>query len=583
MKRITLYNDHLEFSFPYDYDLKEKVKGISPACSFDGTNRVWRLPVSAIQVDTIANLDKLVTDHQFNVPDMVKDRLKTVREEREAFKKLATASNHEMDLSDIYLADGITLRPYQKAGVEFLIRSKVAILGYVMRLGKSLTAGVAIKKQRAFPLLVVTTASTKLHWQNEFTNKLLVTNCHVLNGKSEYELPEADVYIINYAILPDHVYALKKINFKSIIVDEIHNFGSKSKKPAGKDAYGRSRHNRYSALYDLTKNIEIKYGLTGTLFRNNIKELANILDVMGIMSEKLGMNSWKFLHTFTHAEHTGWGWKFSGGKNLDQLNELLVASGTFLRKTKEDVLTELPKVQTTILPVEISNRREYKQLENGIRVLLNTGKHPLPDDDLEFLGASTEDLRKKYGGTNARIEYIREVIKQLTLLRECVGRGKVESAIEWIEDFLRETDERLVVFAHHKSVQQALLQHFKGACSILAEYSPEKREEERQKFSNNRLIICSLKAAGEGISLAAANTVLHTEYWWNPAIMDQASARVEEVGKLDPINIYYLSAENSIDQYSEAVIAEKRILTTAVSESNATINNLNRLVKYFAS
>lgn len=571
IKLISKHKNYLHIQFPFRAEIVADVRSISGR-RYVAQDKQWVVPVSSLTIDAINKIKSIIDKYEFKVTEEVQSLLDNTVNSNIKFKELALNNSIEANTDyniNVELAEGIKLRGYQEAGIKYLIESRNCILGYAMRLGKSLTAGAAIKHMQAFPLLIITTSSTKIHWKNEFETKLLIDKSHIISGKKPYDFPESNVYIINYAILPDHLDNLLKIKFKSLIVDEIHNFGSKSSK-------------RTKAAKKLASNIDIKYGLTGTLFRNNIQELATILDVIGVMP-KIANDSWEFLHTYTNAEHNGFGWVFKGGKNLLQLNDKLVSSGSYLRKTQSDVLDELPPIQTTVLPVSMSNRSEYVLLEKGIKQIVSEvkDKKALFEELLEssiLEGKRLGLVKKKHNDENRIL--MNEVLKKITLLKECVGRGKVESAVEWIEDFLRETDEKLVVFAHHKTVQRSILDKFKSARSILSEYSPEERELERVTFNtdnNARIIVCSLMAASEGIDLSAANTVLHTEYWWNPAIMNQASARIQKVGKLTPLNVYYLSAEDSIDQYSESVISNKAALNEAVDGNESFSQFFNYL------
>lgn len=553
-RKAFIENNRLIFQFPFNVEVKERVKKCHSRCRFDGEKRIWHIPVGAISHNDIPKIEAVINEYGFDG-----DALEYIRgkaEEREKLLDLSKKTDYDLDLTDIDL--GFTPRGYQNVGVKYLMDAGTAILGDGMRLGKSVTAGVAIKKLRAFPTLVVTTASTKIHWEREFREKIKIPTTFVISGRSETEIPKlTNVVIINYAILADHVDMLQLYGFKSIIVDEAHNFGSKTSA-------------RTKALKKLTKRIPVRFGLTGTLFRNNIKELATVLDCLRLF-EKLGYSEWDFLHNYTEAEHNGYGWKFSGGKNLEELYERLRSHGVYIRRTKYDVIAELPPIQQTTLTVPISNRAEYNRLEKklqGIMRAIGDAK-----DQMDWVSEHLEGQQLGWAKVNLSAhnrENKDDMLKTLTQIRELVGMGKVEEAIRWIDDFLRETDEKLVVFAHHKSVQNAILEHYGDlCCSILAEHSPEKRELNRHEFQTNpnkRIIVCSLKAGSEGIDLSAASTVLHIEYWWNAAIMDQANARIEAVGKTSPLYIYYLSGESTIDQYSEQLIDYKRRLGDSVSD-----------------
>ncbi len=161
-----------------------------------------------------------------------------------------------------------------------------------------------------------------------------------------------------------------------------------------------------------------------------------------------------------------------------------------------------------------------------------------------------------------------DALSRVNKLRQLVGTGKVPAAIEWITDFLDQSDEKLVVFAYHRAVQQALVDAFPKALHLMADDTMNERQAAKEAFQQDpaqRLMLCSLSVASEGITLTAAATMLCLELDYVPArLFDQMEGRIDRNGQTRPTQVYYALAENSLDQRMMKLLESKwRIVTAA--------------------
>jgi SNF2 family DNA or RNA helicase len=224
-------------------------------------------------------------------------------------------------------------------------------------------------------------------------------------------------------------------------------------------------------------------------------------------------------------------WNISGASNLDNLNTELRANMAYIRRRRADVLSELPPTQISRVIVEITNRKQYDDV--------------LLDDTIIPIGK----------------------IEKLRLL---AGQGKITAAIEWIEDFLEESDEKLVIFAHHKEVQSALCKAFPNTLSILGEASAEERDRANKEFLENptkRLIVCSMKASSEGIDLISAANMLIVEQDWTPTTHEQIIGRCNRMGQTqDKVNVWFMLGDETTDNDIYELLVKKEQITEMINE-----------------
>ncbi|MGH9066578.1 MAG: helicase-related protein, partial [Acidimicrobiales bacterium] len=131
----------------------------------------------------------------------------------------------------------------------------------------------------------------------------------------------------------------------------------------------------------------------------------------------------------------------------------------------------------------------------------------------------------------------------------------------------RETDRhKLIVFAHHREVVEALVERL-GALRIAGEDSATERQATVDRFQTDpeaRVIVCSLKAAGVGITLTAASDVVFAELDWTPAAHDQGADRAHRFGQTEPVTVWWMLTEGTIEGYMSRLLTRKAKVTASV-------------------
>ena len=162
------------------------------------------------------------------------------------------------------------------------------------------------------------------------------------------------------------------------------------------------------------------------------------------------------------------------------------------------------------------------------------------------------------------------MLNMLNELRHICGRIKVPFAVDWIKQYLEQTDKQLVVFTHHRDVLKGIVDGM-GKNYIVSTISGDVNSNERQlrveafQAGDIDVLVCNTMAAKEGITLTAADTVLFLEREWVPTDEEQAEDRVYRIGQeSQSVSAVYLSVVNSIDEHFDRVVEAKREVVRAV-------------------
>jgi SNF2 family DNA or RNA helicase len=444
----------------------------------------------------------------------------------------------------------IPLMGYQKAGVAFLEHADgIALIGDEMGCGKSAQALAYTSKYKQ-KTIIVTLASIKFNWKNEvqkFTNSSAI----VIHDKSTIEeLKQYDYVITNYDQLRKWEPVLKKMKFDTIILDESHSI-----------ANGASL--RSKLVSKLFKKIKHRILLSGTPTRNKPMELFYQLKFLQ-PSEFSNKQDFGFRYcgpTTGYNDH----WEFKGSSNLDELNERI--SGVYIRRLKSEVLKDLPpkRISNLIYQMDKDDRKAYDLLVEEISKNQETKQSILSQSQT----AQSNGL--------------------MSLMKFC-SNHKVPYLIEFVKQMIQEdlsSNKKIVVFAHFKETQKLLQKAFPGISTVLfAEMTAEQRQESVDKFNNDpnmRIFIGSTLAAGTGINLTSADTVVFADILWTPAIMKQSEDRVHRHGQQNNTFIYYMTFEDTVEQAIWSTI-EKKLLVTAQThgdipyDENAVVTSLAKIV-----
>ncbi|MEA3340004.1 MAG: DEAD/DEAH box helicase [Chloroflexota bacterium] len=452
-----------------------------------------------------------------------------------AVTEKATAT--ESDFSLEHFGNGKEMMPFQRAGLEFAeATGGNCLISDSMGLGKTVEAlsYLALHPEMR-PAVIVCPASLKLNWQREAEAWLEEDDrIEVINGGKVHEL-DADIVIINYDILKKWLPELQRIEPQIFIADESH--AVKNKKAA-----------RSKAAKELADTIPHKILLTGTPVLNRPEELWHQLQIIDPDSYP-DKRFFQWHKRYADAKQLHFGrktvWDFSGASNLEELAASLKT--IMIRRTKDQVLKELPAKRRSTVLIPIDNRKEYDRA------------------DKEFLEWMTE---QKGAEAAERASHVEQLAK-IEYLRQIAVKGKMKQALAWIENFLA-SGEKLVVFATHKATIDTLVSEFSEcAVKIDGSASSERRQAVVDSFQNDpetRLFVGNIQAAGVGITLTAASNVVFLELGWTPALHDQAEDRCHRIGQDSSVNIYYLMADKTIDASIAAMLESKREVIDQITE-----------------
>jgi hypothetical protein len=529
------------FDFGPSFDgIKSILQGIETRRKFDGISKLWRVEPTKQAAIALARLCK---EYKVEVSEDAANILKPLRQQGELDIKnsslkasLSTAEDADLDLDGF----GFEPMPFQRAGIVY---GDYAHDRYMIAdeqgLGKTIQALGRIAARQSFPAVVVTPSAVKVKWARAAEKALPGRTVAILEGTKPSKI-DADVIVVNYEILSPWSGAIISAEPRALVLDESHYI----KNPKAQ---------RNIAAKAISESVRQRDGLvlltTGTPVLNRPIELVEQLDVMGRLNDFGGFSG--FVTNYVGWETVEHGPKRgssvparNGAKNLTALNERLRQT-CYVRRLKRDVLPELPEKRREVVPMAIDQPAYLRAVEKARRELREAGNRA-------------------------------EQIVIIQKLRKLTAEFKMESAKKWVADFL-ETGEKLVLFAHHRDIQQGLLDAFPDALRISgSQDQPKKaRQEAMDRFQNDpeaKLIVCSMSAAREGIDLFAASNLAFMELGWNPAIHDQAEDRIHRIGQDRGTMMSYLLAEGTMDEPMGDLIERKRKVKDAATEGGAVLD-----------
>uniref|UniRef100_A0A8C5JAC9 SWI/SNF-related matrix-associated actin-dependent regulator of chromatin subfamily A-like protein 1 n=1 Tax=Junco hyemalis TaxID=40217 RepID=A0A8C5JAC9_JUNHY len=441
----------------------------------------------------------------------------------------------DADLSGVDSKIVTSLMPFQREGVNFAISRKGRLLlADDMGLGKTIQAiCIAAYYQQEWPLLVVTPSSVRFTWAEAFHRWLPSlspgsTNV-VVSGKDS--LTGSLINIISFDLLSRMDKQLKS-TFQVVIVDESHFL--KNTKTA-----------RCQAAMPLLKAARRVILLSGTPAMSRPAELYT-----QIAAVQPGF--FPLFHSFglryCDARKMSWGWDYSGSSNLTEL-KILLEESIMIRRLKSDVLSQLPAKQRKMVVVA----------PEGISAKTKAA-----------LAAEAKKMAKGYESKQQEKE-------ALLVYFSRTAEAKIRSVVEYILELLESGKNKFLVFAHHKIMLDAVAAELKKKhvehIRIDGSTSSAERQTLCQKFQlseKQAVAVLSLTAANMGLTLSAADLVVFAELFWNPGILIQAEDRAHRIGQTSSVNVHYLVAKGTADDYLWPMIQEKiKVLGEAgLSETN---------------
>lgn len=277
--------------------------------------------------------------------------------------------------------------------------------------------------------------------------------------------------------------------------------------------------------------------LSGTPVVNRPEDLVSQLSIMGRLNEFGGKGA--FLA------------RYGEGHNLDELSRQLYAS-CLVRREKAKVLTQLPDKTRCDLYVDISNRDEYNLAQADLAEYLR-----------QYKECTDWEIRRKMR---------MEALVRFMTLRSLSAKGKVKQAIDFVKVFL-DSGKPLILFCSYHEIVDELCKAFPRAVRVTGRDSMMAKQAAVDSFQsgNSHLIICSIKAAGVGLTLTAASNVAFVEFPWTYADCCQCEDRAHRIGQRDNVTCYYLIGRGTIDHALYRIIQDKKSIAGQIMASDDDI------------
>jgi len=421
------------------------------------------------------------------------------------------------------MAEEMKLYPFQIDGVKFLEQRRGrGLIADEPGLGKTVQALELLRRHSfTFPAVVVCPASVKVHWQRHAENMLNGAKVQMISGRSPVKIT-GDIILVNWDILKYHLSALQIRGHKTGIFDESH---------VCRNVYSQ----RSKAMKALCLPLPYVVCLSGTPIVNRpiefwrtIRAIDRKLFTWEQYTNRYCDNGYRYV--------PGQGYKrdLNGAKNKLELHKILTDT-IMIRRTKEEVLPQLPNKTRALVPMEI-DRTKYEQAKQEF---LDWLREQDKDRDIAVLG-------------------------KLEKLRQQAIESKMEQVIEWVGDY----SGKLVVFATHTKTLDILQEKFKNTCVRIDGKTPQnKRQAIVDQFQTKeriKLFLGNVQAAGVGITLTAASAAAFVELPWSSTELDQAEDRIHRIGQKDACMIYYLLAAGTIEEEIAELLDRKRRTVMAI-------------------
>ncbi len=474
----------------------------------------------------------------------LRDRLKDAETDEETSQELRL---------DGLVAD---LRPYQMAGVRWLIRNTDmgfgSLLADDMGLGKTLQTIAVLEHYRTLgrwqksPVLVVMPTTLLTNWQRElarFAPGLRVAIYHG-PGRRPQVLARAEVILTSYGVLRSDVAKLKKLPWGALVIDEAQQIK-----------------NPDAAQTEAVKSIEapVKIALSGTPIENRLAEYWSVLDFAN--PGYLGPQA-QFAALYAQP--------IERDRDEQALRDFQALTAPFLlRRLKTDpkVIKDLPTKITQIEPCHLEPEQAalYQQVvETQLRELAEADPSMRQARMLKFMTAVKQVCNHPY-------HYLKRGSQALE------ASGKAQRLMELLDVALT-AGERVLVFTQYRQMGELL-------ADMLVErlgYRPpflhgglDRSERDAlvsgmQDGSGPPVLLLSIKAGGTGLNLTAANHVIHYDLWWNPAVESQATDRAYRIGQQRQVHVHRLIVAGTFEEKIDAMLKGKVELAEVVLSDRET-------------
>lgn len=409
------------------------------------------------------------------------------------------------------------LRPYQVEGVQSLIEKERFILADEMGLGKTVQVCVAlsllIRMGRVKNALIICPKTTLSVWHDHLESWLPEAEVHSHNDPLELGLLRADgpprVWVLPYSRVSRRGAAITwGRNWDVLVLDEVHEVRNPETV-------------KYREISWIAHRVRYRWGLSGTPLQNRLEELTAIF---GIIKPELKLR----------AENM----------SLPQVREVI--RPCLRRVRRKEALPDLPPKQRREIWLELdeAQARAYTAVLRREKTGFDTGRAMTFTHIWQVLGELKKICNFAPGSAvSPKLEKLLEIVKTV------LAKG-----------------EKLVVFTQYVTVGlEPLMPHLKpfGLAVIHGGCTDVERREAVRRFQTDpqcRVFLGTVGTSGFGLTLTAANHVVHFDHWWNPAVMWQAEDRVYRIGQTRPVTVYEFWMKNTVEERIRKILEQKGLL-----------------------
>ncbi|MGB9651909.1 MAG: DEAD/DEAH box helicase, partial [Candidatus Cybelea sp.] len=470
---------------------------------------------------------------------------------RAALNELISAENEPIALPNTFKGE---LRPYQARGVAWLQLLRRSGFGGVladdMGLGKTVQflAHLAIEKAHGRlcgPVLIVAPTSVLPNWRAEIARFVPHLRVVSLSGNDRAErfdrIEDNDVALTSYALLHRDADRLTEREWEMVVLDETQFVKNPRSKGAQAAAHLRAAQ---------------RLALTGTPIENHLDELWSIFSfaMPGLLGDRT-----QFARLFrTPIEKRG-----------DTQRRALLAARLrpfLMRRTKEDVALDLPEKTEIITRVELDGAQ--RDLYETIRLAM----HERVRAEMQRRGLA----RSRIVVLDALLK-LRQVccdprLVKLPAARNVCDSSKLEALLEMLPELIDE-GRRVLLFSQFTSMLDLIKPELVARAIDYVEIRGETKNRETpvRRFQSREvpLFLISLKAGGTGLNLTAADTVIHYDPWWNPAVERQATDRAHRIGQHRPVFVYKLITVGTVEERILELQQRKGALAASIFDDAA--------------
>jgi len=433
------------------------------------------------------------------------------------------------------------LRPYQLDGFKWMARlahwGGGACLADDMGLGKTVqTIAVLLARAPQGPALVIAPTSVCQNWIDEVRRFAPTLNVKLFEGGERKALIDSagpfDVLVCSYTLLQQEIEMFSARQWHSLVLDEaqaVKNFSTK----------------RAQAVLSL--QAEFRVAATGTPIENRLEELWMLF---------------RFLNPGLLGPRDQFNERFAGPierGNVEVRAHLRRFIAPFImRRTKTDVLTELPARTEIVLTIEPES--EEQAFHEALR-----------QSALDALADQSKAPQQRRFQVLAELMRVRRACCDPSLVTPTanVGSAKLDAFSDLVQELIANRHKALVFsqFVDYLTLLRGRLDELDISYQYLDGSTPAAERSTRVKAfqeGEGDLFLISLRAGGVGLNLTAADYVIITDPWWNPAVEDQAASRAHRMGQERPVTVYRLAMKDSIEERIMNLHAEKRALADSL-------------------